>query len=276
MQMKQDTAVALRQALKGRILDGYPMTGSVSGPGSAAVSLGVQTIDQALGGGLARGALHELYAAAHADTVAATGFALALAAMASKDRPTLIVRQDVIDTETGCLNTAGLSEMGLDPHRIILVRARDIAGGLNAGEQAARCVGLGAVVIAFWGESKLLDLKASRRLSLAAGKSGVPVIMVRAAAAPSQSAATTRWRVRASPSRALAANAPGLPAFELDLLRLRGGMAGHLWSVEWDRAHKRLQHRPSQSTPLPRSVVSFSRDGSPASPAQHPAFRRTG
>ena len=44
------------------------------------LALGIAAIDAALGGGLSRGALHEIAAAREADTAAATGFALGLAA----------------------------------------------------------------------------------------------------------------------------------------------------------------------------------------------------
>src|SRR5215475_16051003 len=54
-------------------------TGLVSECG-APLPLGIPAIDGALGGGLSRGALHEIAAAGEAATAAATGFALALAA----------------------------------------------------------------------------------------------------------------------------------------------------------------------------------------------------
>jgi hypothetical protein len=44
------------------------------------LALGIPAIDAALGGGFSRGALHEIAAAREADTAAATGFALGLAA----------------------------------------------------------------------------------------------------------------------------------------------------------------------------------------------------
>lgn len=110
---------------------------------------------------------------------------------------------------------------------------QDAEGVLRAGEQAARCAALGAIVMATWGEAKILNFTTSRRLALAASKSNVPVFIPRAAAKPSQSAAATRWSVRSAPSRPLEATAPGCPAFDVTLLRHRGGMAGQSWRVEW-------------------------------------------
>ena len=52
--------------------------GIEDGPG--VLPLGIAAIDAALGGGLARGALHEIAAASEAHLAAATGFALGLAA----------------------------------------------------------------------------------------------------------------------------------------------------------------------------------------------------
>ena len=56
------------------------------GEGGAPLALGISAIDEILGGGLMRGALHEIAAACEPESTAATGFALALAAR-STDRP---------------------------------------------------------------------------------------------------------------------------------------------------------------------------------------------
>src|SRR2546422_8814183 len=52
------------------------------GEGGALLALGIPAIDEALGGGLIRGVLHEIAAAREPESAAATGFALALAAWA--------------------------------------------------------------------------------------------------------------------------------------------------------------------------------------------------
>ena len=242
---------------------------------ASAIGFGLATIDAVLGGGLTRGGVHEIYAPSSAHTGAATGFATALAVRAAGARPILWVRQDFLDAETGCLNAAGLAEFGLDPARIILVRARDAEGVLRAGEQAARCASLGVVVIEPCGSPKILDFTASRRLSLASAKSGVPILLHRATASPSHSAALTRWSVAAARSRALEANAPGFPAFELNLLRHRGGTAGQSWCVEWDRDRKSFQSQQRAGVaPLPCTVVSLSGDRSVAAGAARQEFQK--
>src|SRR5262249_57934825 len=53
---------------------------SLAGDCGAPLTLGNAVIDGALGGGLSAGALHEIAAAREAETAAASGFALALAA----------------------------------------------------------------------------------------------------------------------------------------------------------------------------------------------------
>ncbi|MGL4396176.1 MAG: ImuA family protein [Hyphomicrobium sp.] len=220
-------------------------------------NLGVERVDDALGEGLTRGSVHEIYLSRPKDVTSAFGFTLALALRTAGRKPILVSQQDVLDAETGALNASGLAELGLDPSRIILVRTRDAEGVLRAGEQAARCTALGAVVIETWGEPKILNFTASRRLALAAAKSNVPIFLVRAAASPSQSAASTRWSVRSAPSRPLEANAPGFPAFDLTLLRHRGGMAGSHWCVEWNRDRKCFQERErGDVAPISRPMVS--------------------
>ena len=268
--MITDRLLTLRRAVNG-LSQGHSST--VFDP----ISLGARTVDEALGGGLVRGGLHEVYAATTAHTGAATGFAVALAFKASRERPILWVRQDYLDTEIGRLNASGLAELGFNPSRVILVRAKDAEGVLRAGEQAARCPALGTVLIEPWGTPKILDLTASRRLSLASAKSGVPTVMLRVAASPSQSAAATRWMVEALPSHPLAANAPGFPVFQLTLLRQRGGVAGRSWPLEWDRDRKCFQERQQPaSAPVSRAVVSVSPDRPATAGARIQEFRRTG
>ena len=202
---------------------------------SGRFSTGSASLDGVLQGGLMRGALHEIFAAGTAAEPSASGFAVALAVRASEARPLVWVRQDFAGVEAGEIYAPGLAELGLSPDRVILVRARDGPAVLRAGEEAARCPPLGAVIIEPWGAPKALDLVASRRLALAAARSNVPLFMVRAGAEPEPSAALTRWRVRAALSTAMEADAPGRPAFDVELLRDRAGAGGRNWIVEWDR-----------------------------------------
>lgn len=197
---------------------------------------GAQAIDAALGGGMVRAALHEVFAEAMAHEPAAAAFAIGLALRASgATRPIVWVRQDFVGLEMGEIYAPGLAELGLSPDRLILVRVRDGPSVLRAGEEAARCPPLGAVLIEPWGNPKTLDLVATRRLALAAGRSGVPLFMVRAGGTPTPSAAATRWSIRPAPSRPFPAEAPGHPCLVASLLKDRVGAAGRGWTVEWNR-----------------------------------------
>ena len=185
---------------------------------------------------------HEFYARLTADAVNCAGLALGLAAQSGRG-PLLWVRLAPLASEAGTPDAVGLAEFGLDPSRLILADMRDMRSALQAGLEGARCSALQAVFIELWGETRLYDLTASRRLALAAKASGVAVFVSRIAADPVPSAAQTRWLLRAAPSRALAARAPGRPAFELVLLRARNGQAGLHYHLEWDRDAGRLIHR---------------------------------
>lgn len=246
---------------------------------SSSFSLGAAEPDAVLAQTLARGALHEVYAAEGADLPAASGFALALALRAAQvqgeARPIVWVRQDFLDTEMGHLDALGLGGFGLDPARLILVRARDPEQALRAAGDAVHCAALGAVLLEPWGEPKALDLTATRRFALRAANSGVTFFLLRMAARSSPSVAVTRWLVRPALSTPLAANAPGAPAFVATLLRHRGGLEGHAWTLEWD--HESCSFR--YITPLSRAVVPVPARRA-ASPSEPPPdirpFRRTG
>jgi protein ImuA len=232
-------------------------------------------------------ALHEFYAAADADAPAQACLVLAMAGM-GEGKSALWVRQAFLDREFGAPNPVGIVELGLDPGRITLVSAADAPAALQAGLEGARCAALGAVVVELWGEPAALDLTASRRLALAARASGVRVLMPRVAARPRPSAAETRWEVRAALSRALPANAPGPPAFDITLLRSRIGLEGRHHHLEWDRdartfvAYAPAAGHPAAASatrkagdaPLSGAVVSLPRDRA-GEPRPQP-LRRTG
>ncbi len=233
--------------------------------------LGVSEVDEALGGGLQHAALHEVLAAAPRHAAAASGFLAGLMQRASGTEQSLLwIRQGYGATEAGQLYGPGLAELGLDPGRVILVQLKTPAEVLQAGLEAARCKALGAVAIEIWGQPRLLDLTATRRLSLAAGEAGTSVFLLRMGAQEQASSAATRWQVTAGSSSALAANAPGHPCFDVKLLRHRTGPAGQSWRLEWNRD----SHDFAFVTPLSRPVVSVPA-GQPAAEVT-PLFARTG
>ncbi|WP_429590254.1 ImuA family protein [Sphingomonas zeicaulis] len=225
---------------------------------------GHAVLDQSLGGGLAQGAVHELFAGSAEDAGSAAGFALALAWQAHRERRLIWLRSDAAERRTGQVYAPGLAELGLDPARLILGRMPDEVALLRAATDALRCAALGAVVIECPGKMRTLDLTASRRLALAARASGVTALLVRSDADPVPSAAETRWSVSAAASVALEAQAPGAPRFEVELLRRRSGPAGIRWCMEWDR-NACVFREAARTEALPGAVVSLS-ERRPAQP----------
>ena len=199
----------------------------------------------------ARRTLHDLYAETTADAVAVNAFALGLAVEAAAGRPVVWGLHRLTEQEAGRPYAPGLNEMGLRPEEVLLVRAKDIQTLLGVGEEALRSPAVGAVVLSAWGEAKAMSLTASRRLSLAARTGGATVFLARAAAAPSPSAAETRWSIRAAASTPLEADAPGHPLFSATLLRHRGGFAPRTWIMEWDRERRSFV----EPAPLPGGLV---------------------
>jgi protein ImuA len=197
------------------------------------IALGHGEADAALQGGLARGAVHEVFAEGGRHGASATGFIAGLTARVSARRPLVWVRQDFCEIESGALSMHGLAELGLDPRALVTVRAFDVESALRSAADALACDALGAVVLEVWGEARQLDLVASRKLTLAAQASGVTALLLRLAATPAPSTAESRWIVRAahSPPAALGSEW-GAPRFDAALVRNRHGPTGR-WIMEW-------------------------------------------
>ena len=209
------------------------------------VALGHADADATLQGGLAIGAVHEVFTEAGRQSAAATGFVAGLAGRVTARRPLVWVRQDFTEIESGALSMSGLAELGLDPCLLVTVRAADVDTALRTAADALACEALGVVVLEVWGEARQLDLVASSKLTLAAQASGVTGLLLRVAAEPQPSTAETRWIVRAAhsppaahlvPAAPLMPAAPwsawGAPVFDAQLVRNRHGPVGR-WIMEW-------------------------------------------
>src|SRR6266403_37952 len=197
------------------------------------VALGHADADATLQGGLAVGAMHEVFTDAGRQSAAATGFVAGLAGRVAARRPLVWVRQDFAEIESGALSMSGLAELGLDPRLLVTVRAADVDTALRTAADALACDALGAVVLEVWGEARQLDLVASRKLTLAAQASGVTGLLLRLAAEPQPSTAETRWIVRAAHSPPASHwSTWGAPVFDAQLVRNRHGPVGR-WIMEW-------------------------------------------
>jgi protein ImuA len=229
------------------------ITGGGRSFGAERFATGHEDLDTALDGGFARGRVHELFAAETDDSACATGFAAMLAIRAGSGGPILWLKTDEAERRGGGFHAPGLAELGGDPNALVLGFAPDAKVLLKSASDAARCAGLGALIIECWGKCPALDLTASRRLALAAEQSGMTLLLLRLEAEPGPSAADTRWAVSAAPSRVLEANAPGPPQFEIELLRRRAGPSGMRWRLEWDRDRLAFNEPalPGAVVPLP-------------------------
>lgn len=222
------------------------------------VSLGHDGLDAALAGGLGRGQLHELFAADADDPAAAAGFA---AMLCQKLGGSCIWLREARAERQLPLFGQGLWGIGLDPATLLLGILPDADAILRAGADVLRCPDVGVAVIELWRNPRNLGLTATRRFQLAAEASGVTALLLRMEAQPSASAAATRWAVRSVASRALEGNAPGHPAFELELLKHRAGQPGR-WRLEWDRDSASFHDLDRAA--LPGAVVPLSADRSMA------------
>ena len=116
---------------------------------------------------------------------------------------------------------AGLAQDLAD--RLIHVLADKPEDALFALEEGLRCRDLAFVVGEVSGNPRALDFTASRRLTLASEKHGVPLFLVRIDAQRDLSSARMRWEVTSAPSSQHRWNpqAPGEPVWKAELFRAR-------------------------------------------------------
>ncbi|MEO9600150.1 hypothetical protein [Parasphingorhabdus sp.] len=224
-------------------------------------TFGVERMDAALRGnagadGLPRAALHELHAAYKSHRTSAAAMALLLAqrcrALEPDSKPILWISESGEVRRQGRLYPPGLAELGIDPSHIIHVDAPDSIAVLRAASDGVRCAAMGAVIAELSGKKpKGLDLTATRRLSLSAQQSGVVTLLLRSSGDkdnPLPTSAFSRWDVSAAPSSPLEANAPGHPAFNINLLRHRSGLYGLSARLEWNRDQQAFREQEATET----------------------------
>jgi protein ImuA len=194
----------------------------------AVLPFGLSVIDEHLPGrGLALGALHEVTGAEGDLSFGAAAALFVAGILARLEGPVLwaVRRPDLF--------APGLAGAGVHPDRVIYAEAGNTKTLLLVMEEGLKQAGLAAVV----GEVDRLSVAASRRLQLAAEKSGVMALALRRwPFAPGRwnegdTAAVTRWRVGAQPSALLPVPGIGRARWALDLMRCRNGQAKS-WIVE--------------------------------------------
>ena len=204
-----------------------------------ALPLGLPDLDAALRGGLARAALHELAPAAPAQFGAASGFALAISALATAGgKPALFIQTDFAAHEAGALYGPGLDCFGLPMQRLIQLRVPRPVDVLWAFEEALKSRGVAIVIAELPEAGAVADLTATQRLTLAARASGRLGLLLRHKPSPLPTAAATRWQVAAAPSTPDQYGGLGRTAFDLSLNRNKRGRCGR-FIVCWDH-HERV------------------------------------
>ena len=176
-----------------------------------------------------RPTLSELFAT-HPRDAGWCGFLLAQRQSASG--PVLWVQEQIAILESGRIFPPGLGVADL-----IHVEARDARAALWAMEEGLRCPALSLVIGEIWGNPAALDFTATRRLAVAAERSGVAGCLIRLSGHPNLSGARQRWRLASGPSAAnpLDPKAPGAPAWDAELFRARGRPPGR-WRIGGDPA----------------------------------------
>ena len=157
------------------------------------------------------------------------GWAGFLLAQLDPGKPILWVQERMAILESGRVHPPGLA-----CRELIHVEARNAREALWAMEEGVRCAALGCVIGEIRGDPRALDFTATRRLAVAAERSGVACWLVRLGGATNLSGARMRWRIASAPSlaNALDERAPGLPAWDAELFRARGCPPGR-----WRLAH---------------------------------------
>ena len=237
------------------------LTAGLPGEDGRLVSFGIASLDQALAGGLACGALHEIGPAAALQDGAVAGFAMALAARALGGHGQAVwIQPDFTVTEAGALYGPGLDLMGLPMERLVILRVPRPRDALWAMEEALKCRAVGAVVTEFAREAA--DLTATRRLALAAREGGGFGLILHPNAAPdSQSfcshptTASTRWEVASARGARDRFGGLGPITFALSLVKNRRGRTGQ-WHLSWDH------HECTFATAISLPMAPAARDGS--------------
>jgi protein ImuA len=204
----------------------------------------------------------EIVPARPKDAAAAAGFAFALALRCARLRPQagiVWIAEDMVAREIGLPYGRALQAAGLEPERLVLARTRRPRDTFWAMEEALKSAPA-AVVAESWAEAGAYGLTVSRRLVLAARRSGSAGLLLLPRAAGEAlrlvSAAEARFEIAASfaPRRESAARPPPGPwAFRLRVAKARG-LVGAFDPQAWRDIvfdHERAEFRHALPRPVP-------------------------
>ena len=242
----EDDAPSLLDALRQHIARVEQATPQLAGARLRSLpwTIGIPEIDAHIASsGLARSGIHDISPKAYGDIPAATGVALALALRRLKDpserRPLLWCRLAYEAQQHGNLYGHGLEALGLARDRFVTITLKKPLTAMWMAEEALKSGALSLVILDV--NPVHASLTTTRRLSLAAAAGKSAGLLVFAKPHIDATASSTRWIVAASRSQPPPHDvlAPGLPSWNLELSRARGGRPG-AWNVEWVHASHRF------------------------------------
>ena len=201
-------------------------------------------------------------------TAPASAFVLSL--LPRGKGPVLWVQDFLSRRENGAPYTPSLRGFGLE-QPVLLVTVSHPRDVLWTMEEGAACAGLSAVIGEVHGGPEVLDFTATKRLSLRAEASNVPLYLIRSGDPGGLSAARMRWRISSLPSPAhpYEAQAPGAARWDLELFRARGHAPGR-----WVAAHDPDKGQSPRAADRLR-LVPYVDDGAVA-PGDRPIPQRSG
>lgn len=229
-----------------------------SGMPQRIASLGCAAFDGHLPqGGLALGRVHELVGEARSEVRDAAVFGFACVLLDKIGAGSVLWCTRRANALGGAPSAHGLAGLGLDPDRVIFVDAEDEADRFWAMEEGLSVPGLAAVVGEF-DPARRGEATVSRRLQLAAEKSGVTGLILRPRLTTAQGAGDrvpvaveTRWRVTAAPSPYDPYDTR--PVWDVALERARRGRPGQ-WRLAWEAQAGRLEEARPSAPAAPMAV----------------------
>ncbi|WP_245303050.1 ImuA family protein [Rhizobium esperanzae] len=242
---------------------------------------GVTSLDEAMEGGLPLDAITEIRSTLFRDAGAASGFALAAAALlqrveeASDCSPILWIGDTVSTMEAGLPYAVGLQDFGLRPECFLQALPRKLDEALWLAETAVESGAFSVVILEIRGNPAHFGLTESRRLGLRAKAAGRPLFLLRQAGEEEASSAAFRLLAEPAPSgmRALPdgsrlAGSIGNPVFHLSLEKSRNPAPLSLL-LEWNPHERqffpidepRRALTPDERSAHPGAQLSASFDG---------------
>lgn len=247
------------------------------------LSLGIDSLDVALEGGLPLDGFTEIRSRSMFDAGAASGFVLALAAhlkaRETSGAPVLWIGEVVSMHEAGAPYAVGLAKFGLSTRDMLYALPRRLEDALWLAEAAVASGALAAIILEVRSNPKHLGLTESRRLSLRAKTAERPFLLLRHAGEEEASSALFRFLVEPAPATkrrlpdgSLLGGSIGHPVFRLTLEKSRIPAPLSL-SLEWNNHDRRfvlcretgeapsLQNPTHSGTGFPASVDRQDRTG---------------